>query len=87
MAGERWAQAQQALIGVAEQAARYDETGVDVYFVNSKRVGKELKASFFQAPRYLANECRLRVMLRTSLLDYSPEARHRECMCHIGPAR
>ncbi|WVF68472.1 hypothetical protein IAT40_003239 [Kwoniella sp. CBS 6097] len=45
MAGERWSQARQALMEVAEIAARYDENGVDIYFLNSKRVGKELKAA------------------------------------------
>lgn len=44
MAGERWSQARGALMGVAETAARYDEAGVDIYFLNSKRVGKELRA-------------------------------------------
>lgn len=43
MSGERWAQARGALMGVAETAARYDESGVDIYFLNSKRVGKELR--------------------------------------------
>jgi len=42
MAGERWEQARTALMGVAKMAAMY---GVDVYFLNSKRVGKELKVS------------------------------------------
>lgn len=32
-------------MGVAETAARYDDQGVDIYFTNSKRVGKELRAS------------------------------------------
>jgi len=32
-------------MGVAETAARYDDQGVDIYFINSKRVGKELRAS------------------------------------------
>ncbi|WWD04534.1 hypothetical protein V865_002604 [Kwoniella europaea PYCC6329] len=45
MAGERWSEASQALMEVAEIAARYDENGVDIYFLNSKRVGKELKAA------------------------------------------
>jgi hypothetical protein len=45
MAGERWGQARQALMGVAETAAPYDDQGVDVYFLNSKRVGKELRSS------------------------------------------
>jgi uncharacterized protein with von Willebrand factor type A (vWA) domain len=45
MAGERWNQARAALMEVAEIAARYDDDGVDIYFLNSKRVGKELKAA------------------------------------------
>lgn len=45
MAGERWNQARAALMEVAEVAARYDDDGVDIYFLNSKRVGKELKAA------------------------------------------
>ena len=45
MAGEKWTQAREALMGVAETAAHYDDQGVDVYFINSKRVGKELRAS------------------------------------------
>lgn len=28
---------------VAEIAARYDDNGVDIYFLNNKRVGKELR--------------------------------------------
>ncbi|WRT69644.1 uncharacterized protein IL334_006633 [Kwoniella shivajii] len=45
MAGDRWSQARLALMEVAEIAARYDENGVDIYFLNSKRVGKELRAA------------------------------------------
>ncbi|WWC65770.1 uncharacterized protein I303_108392 [Kwoniella dejecticola CBS 10117] len=45
MAGQRWSEARQALMEVSEIAARYDENGVDIYFLNSKRVGKELKAA------------------------------------------
>lgn len=47
MAGERWNQAQNALMGVAEIAAKYDEDGVDIHFVNSKRVGLKIKASLY----------------------------------------
>ena len=32
-------------MGIAETAAQYDDQGVDIYFINSKRVGKELSAS------------------------------------------
>ena len=32
-------------MGVSEIAARYDDDGVDLYFLNSKRVGKELKSA------------------------------------------
>lgn len=45
MTGERWEQAKTALMDVAEVAAKYSSRGVDVYFVNSKRVGKELHDS------------------------------------------
>lgn len=45
MAGQSWAQAREALMGIAETAAQYDDQGVDIYFINSKRVGKELRAS------------------------------------------
>ena len=46
MAGERWEQARTAMMGVAEIAAIYDVDGVDIYFSNSKRAGKELKVRF-----------------------------------------
>lgn len=49
MAGERWEQAKTAITEVAEIAAEYDDDGIDVYFLNSKRVGKELKVSCHQA--------------------------------------
>lgn len=45
MVGERWEQAQTALRGVVRQAIRYDDEGVDIYFLNSKRVGKGLRTS------------------------------------------
>ena len=47
MAGARWEQAKDTIVGVAEIAAGYDDDGVDVYFLNSKRVGKELKVNWF----------------------------------------
>jgi len=46
MAGDRWEQVMNVIVGVAELAAKYDEDGVDVYFLNSKRVGKELHVSY-----------------------------------------
>lgn len=45
MAGERWEQAQKAVKGVVQQAVRYDRNGIDCYFLNSKRVGKDLRAA------------------------------------------
>ncbi|WWC73748.1 uncharacterized protein I206_107720 [Kwoniella pini CBS 10737] len=45
MAGQRWSEARQALMEVSEIAARYDENGVDIYFLNSKRVGKGIRAA------------------------------------------
>ena len=46
MGGEYWEQARDALMGVAQVAATFDDEGVDVYFASSKRVGKELKVDF-----------------------------------------
>lgn len=45
MQGDRWTQARAALKEVAEIAARYDDTGVDIYFLNNKRVGRELRTA------------------------------------------
>ncbi|TXT12838.1 hypothetical protein VHUM_01239 [Vanrija humicola] len=45
MAGERWEQAKAAIMGVVVQAVQYDEDGLDVYFLNSKRVGKDLRTA------------------------------------------
>nr|KIR46827.1 hypothetical protein I312_03718 [Cryptococcus bacillisporus CA1280] len=41
----RWDQACQAIMEVADLASRYDDDGIDVYFLNNKRVGKELRSS------------------------------------------
>jgi uncharacterized protein with von Willebrand factor type A (vWA) domain len=43
MAGELWESAKTALMAVATVAAEYDVDGVDIYFLNSKRVGRELR--------------------------------------------
>lgn len=43
MAGTRWSEARDALMDVAEQAAMYDEDGVDVFFLNSKVKGTGMK--------------------------------------------
>ena len=45
MAGERWEEAKASLKGVADIAAQYDDDGIDIYFLNSKRVGTELRVS------------------------------------------
>lgn len=42
---QRWDQACQAIMEVADLASRYDDDGIDVYFLNNKRVGKELRSS------------------------------------------
>lgn len=42
---QRWNQACQAIMEVADLASRYDDDGIDVYFLNNKRVGKELRSS------------------------------------------
>ena len=44
MVGERWDTAKSAVTGVVEVAAKYDEDGVSVYFVNSKRSGREIRS-------------------------------------------
>lgn len=46
MAGEPWNKAKSAFTQVAETAMKYAEDGIDVYFTNSKRVGRELKVSW-----------------------------------------
>ncbi|TYJ57809.1 hypothetical protein B9479_001419 [Cryptococcus floricola] len=43
MAGPLWREARAAIMEVAEIASRYDEDGIDIHFLNSKRVGRELK--------------------------------------------
>lgn len=43
MAGERWQQAQAALRGVVSQAMKHVDSGVDIYFLNAKRVGRGLQ--------------------------------------------
>ena len=45
MAAEHWVTAKQALLDMAETAARYEDDGVSVYFVNSKRIGREIKTA------------------------------------------
>jgi len=45
MAGARWREARSAIEGVVHHAMKYDEDGVDIYFLNAKVVGKGLKRS------------------------------------------
>jgi hypothetical protein len=45
MTGDRWAQARDSVMDVAEQAAQYDADGVDVYFLNDSRKGLGLTVS------------------------------------------
>jgi hypothetical protein len=45
MAGSRWEQARDSIMDVAEQAAKYDADGVDVYFLNDQRKGLGLTVS------------------------------------------
>jgi hypothetical protein len=47
MEGPLWFEARDALAGLADIAARYDSDGVDVYFLNSHRVGTGLHVSVF----------------------------------------
>lgn len=43
MAGSLWREAKSAIIGVVSHAMKYDDDGIDVYFLNSKDVGKGIK--------------------------------------------
>ncbi|KAF7968951.1 hypothetical protein HWV62_28793 [Athelia sp. TMB] len=43
MNGSRWADAREALAGITDLAEKYGSDGVDIFFLNSYRVGKELK--------------------------------------------
>ncbi|KAF5388374.1 hypothetical protein D9615_000746 [Tricholomella constricta] len=43
MRGSRWAEARQALSGLARKAGLYDTDGIDIYFLNSSKVGLNLK--------------------------------------------
>ncbi|KAG9103467.1 hypothetical protein FRC06_010575 [Ceratobasidium sp. 370] len=43
MEGESWAEARDALAGLADAAARYDQDGIDVHFLNDSRVGTNMK--------------------------------------------
>jgi uncharacterized protein YegL len=42
MAGARWADAREALAGIADLAAKYDSDGVDVYFLNNARFAMDV---------------------------------------------
>ncbi|QRV79163.1 von willebrand factor type A domain protein [Ceratobasidium sp. AG-Ba] len=43
MEGESWAEARDALAGLADAAAKYDQEGIDVHFLNDRRVGVNMK--------------------------------------------
>ncbi|KAG8696563.1 hypothetical protein FRC08_007070 [Ceratobasidium sp. 394] len=43
MEGESWAEARDALAGLADAAAKYDQDGIDVHFLNDSRVGTNMK--------------------------------------------
>jgi hypothetical protein len=45
MAGGRWREAKSAVDGVVKHAMKYDDDGVDIYFLNSKTSGKGMKRS------------------------------------------
>jgi hypothetical protein len=45
IAGEAWQVATQIFSQVAHTAMKYSAEGIDVYFTNSKRVGRELRVS------------------------------------------
>ncbi len=43
MAGALWRQARGALSGIASLAGTYDSDGIDIFFLNSPAVGRNLK--------------------------------------------
>lgn len=43
MEGPLWFETRDALAGIADAAAKYDTDGVDVHFLNDRRVGKNMK--------------------------------------------
>ncbi|KAG8900547.1 hypothetical protein FRB99_005986 [Tulasnella sp. 403] len=43
MEGALWIEAREALSGIADVAARYDSDGIDIYFLNSRLVGKNMR--------------------------------------------
>ncbi|TYJ56240.1 hypothetical protein B9479_003085 [Cryptococcus floricola] len=45
MGGSRWKEACKAIMEVADIAARYDDDGIDIYFLNSKRYGVGLSTT------------------------------------------
>ncbi|KAK8849641.1 hypothetical protein IAR55_004976 [Kwoniella newhampshirensis] len=45
MAGSRWTQAMNALMGVADLVGKYDDDGFDVYFLNSRKDGSGMRTS------------------------------------------
>lgn len=46
MEGALWVEARDALAGIADAAAHYDATGIDLHFLNDRRVGTNLKVCF-----------------------------------------
>ncbi|CAE6431781.1 unnamed protein product [Rhizoctonia solani] len=43
MEGTSWAETREALAGLADAAAKYDQEGIDVHFLNDQRVGTNMK--------------------------------------------
>ncbi|KEP52471.1 von willebrand factor type A domain protein [Rhizoctonia solani 123E] len=43
MEGSSWVEAREALAGLADAAAKYDQEGIDVHFLNDHRVGTNIK--------------------------------------------
>ncbi|KAF8756884.1 von Willebrand factor (vWF) type A domain [Rhizoctonia solani] len=43
MEGTSWTEAREALAGLADAAAKYDQEGIDVHFLNDERVGINMK--------------------------------------------
>lgn len=47
MGGSRWLEARDALAGIAPLAAQYDTNGLDIHFLNSTKIGTNLRVSTY----------------------------------------
>jgi hypothetical protein len=56
MEGGSWVEAREALAGLADAAAKYDQDGIDVHFLNDHRVGTNMKVRPFTRAATIAHE-------------------------------